>query len=62
MVDVLTGELLNLTPVRALKWREAAYVKRLEEVRRMRRHIESDNLVLGAVLIKLWRSVATMAV
>lgn len=32
MVDALMGELLNFTSVRALKWREAAYVKRLEDV------------------------------
>ena len=28
----------------------------------MRRHIESDNLILCAVLVKLWCSVATVAV
>ena len=62
MVDALAGELLNLTPVRALKRREAANIKRLENMRRVRRHTESDNLVLGAVRVELWRSMATMAV
>ena len=28
----------------------------------MRRHTESDNLIIGAVLIELWRGVAAMAV
>ena len=28
----------------------------------MRRHTESDSLVIGAVLIELWRGVAAMAV
>jgi len=62
MVDALAGELLNLTPVRALKWREAANIKRLEKMRRVRRHAESNNLILSAVLVELWRSVAAMAV
>ena len=62
IVDALTGELLNLTPIRALEWREAAYIKWLEEMRRMRRYTESDNLILGAVRVELWRSMATIAV
>jgi hypothetical protein len=28
----------------------------------MRRHTESNNLIIGAVLVELWRSVAAMAV
>jgi hypothetical protein len=62
IVDALAGKLLNLTSVRALKRREAAYIKRLEEMRRVRRHAESDNLVLSAVLVELWRSVAAVTV
>ena len=58
----MTGKLLNLTSVRALKWRETAYVKRLEEVRRVRWHTEGNNLIVGAVLIELRRSVAAIAV
>jgi hypothetical protein len=58
----LAGELLNLTSVRALKRREAAYIKWLEKMRRVRRHTESNNLVLSAVLIKLWRYVAAIAI
>jgi hypothetical protein len=62
VVDALVGELLNLTSVRPLKRREAANIKRLEKMRRVRRHAEGDNLVLGAVLVELWRSVAAVAV
>src|SRR3712207_7773708 len=50
VVDALICELLNLTPVRPLERRETAYIKRLEKMRRMRRHAESNNLVLSAVL------------
>ena len=62
MVDALAGELLNLTSIRPLERREAAYIKRLKKMRRMQRHTESNNLILGAVLVKLWRSVAAVAV
>jgi hypothetical protein len=62
VVDTLEGELLDLVTVRALERREAAYIKRLEEVRGMSWHAESDNLVLCTVLVKLRRSVAAMAV
>ena len=53
MVEALAGELLYLTSVRALKWGEAAYIKRLEKMRRVRRHAESNNLIISIVLIKL---------
>ena len=53
VVDALAGELLDLTSVRPLKRREAANIKRLEKMRRMRRHIESNNLILSAVLVEL---------
>lgn len=62
VVDALTGELLHFTSVRALKRREAANIKRLEKMRRVRRHAESNNLVISAVLVELWRSVAAVAV
>ena len=53
VVDALTSELLNLASVRALKRREAAYIKQLEKMQRVRRHVESNNLVLSAVLVEL---------
>jgi hypothetical protein len=31
-------------------------------MRRVRRHAESNNLILSAVLVELWRSVAAVAV
>jgi hypothetical protein len=42
--------------------RVAANIKRLEEVGGVRRHAESDDLVILAELIKLWRCVAAVAV
>jgi hypothetical protein len=48
--------------VRALERREAAYVKWLKEVRRVRWHTESNNVVRCAVLVELQGSVAAVAV
>ena len=62
IVDALAGELLNLTSVRALKRGVAAHIKQLEEMRGMWRHAERDNLILGAVLVEIWRGMAAMAV
>jgi hypothetical protein len=58
----LASELLDLVTVRSLEGGEAAHIKWLEEVGGMGWHAEGDNLVLCAVLIKLWCSMATMAV
>jgi hypothetical protein len=62
VVDALAGELLDLVTVRALKRREAAHVKWLEEMRRVRRHTESNNVVRCAVLVELWGSMAAVTV
>ena len=62
VVDALAGELLDLVTVRVLERREAAHVKWLEEVRRVRWHTESDDVVRCAVLVELWGSVAAVAV
>jgi hypothetical protein len=48
--------------IRSFKRREAAYIKRLKKVGGVRWHVERDNLVLCIELIKLWCSVAAMAV
>ena len=60
--DSLIGELPNLISVRYLKRREAANIKRLQETRYIHRHIETNNLVLYTVLVKLRRSIATIAI
>ena len=62
MTDALASELLDLVAVRALKRRETAHIKWLEEVRRVGWHAESDNLVLCTVLVELRRSMAAVAV
>jgi hypothetical protein len=62
MEDSLASKLRHLMSVRSLERREAAYIKRLEEVRCVEWHTETDDLVLRTELIKLWYSVATMAV
>jgi hypothetical protein len=48
--------------VQHLERRVAANIKRLEKVGGVRRHVESNNLVILAELIKLWRSMALMTV
>jgi hypothetical protein len=60
--DSLARKLRYLISVQHLKRRVAANVKRLKEVRGVRRHTESNNLVILAELIKLWRSIALMTV
>ena len=42
--------------------RDGMGIKRLQEVRGMRWHTESDNLVLYIVLVELRRSVAAIAI
>jgi hypothetical protein len=60
--DSLASKLRHLMSVRSLERREAAYIKRLEEMRGVSWHAESDDLVLCTEQIKLWRSIATIAV
>jgi hypothetical protein len=62
MVDALASELLDFVTVRALERREAAHIKRLEEVRRMGWRTESDDIILCTVLVELWCRVAAVAV
>jgi hypothetical protein len=62
MVDALASELLDFVTVRALKRRETAHIKWLEEVRRVGWHAESNNLVLCTVLVELRRSMAAVTV
>lgn len=53
VVDALIGKLFYFTSIRALKQREAANIKRLEKMQRVKRYAESNNLVISAVLVKL---------
>jgi hypothetical protein len=62
VIDALAGELLGLVTVRALKRRKAAHIKRLQWMRRVRWHAESDDLVLRTELVEPRRSVAAVAV
>jgi hypothetical protein len=58
--DPLASKFRHLMSVRSLE--RAAYIKGLEKVGGMGWHAEGDNLVLCTELIKLWRSMAAMAV
>lgn len=62
MKDSLARKLRHLISVHNLKRRVAANIKRLKEVGGVRRHVEGDNLVILAELIKLWRCVAAMSI
>ena len=62
MEDSLASKLRYLMSVRSLERREAAYIKRLEEMRGMGWHAEGDDLILCIELIKLWGSMAAVAV
>jgi hypothetical protein len=54
--------LVSLPTVTNLQRRKTAYIKRLKQMRRVRRHAESNNLVLLAVLLEFERVVAIVAV
>jgi hypothetical protein len=60
--DSLASKLRHLMSVRSFKRREAAYIKRLEEIGYIGWHAEGDDLILCIELIKLWGSMAAMAV
>ena len=62
MVNPVANELFGLAPIRLLQRRKTTHIKRLQEVRRMSRHTDSDNLVILAVLLEFKRVVALIAV
>ena len=62
VVEMRTYQVLNLATVRPLQWPKAANIEWLEEVRRMRRHAERDDVVLLAVELEFRRVVALVAV
>ena len=49
MVDMRAHQVLDLATVRLLQRPKAANIEWLEEVRRMRRHVECDNIILLAI-------------
>jgi hypothetical protein len=51
--DSLASKLRHLISVRSLERREAAHIKRLEEIGCVEWHAESDDLILYTELIKL---------
>jgi len=62
MVDMHPYQVLNLATVRLLQRSKAADIEWLEEVRRMRRHVKRDDIVLLAVELEFGRVVAFVAV
>jgi hypothetical protein len=51
-----------LAAITDLQQRKTAYIKRLQQMRRVRRHTESNNLVLLTVLLEFEQVVALIAV
>ena len=62
MVDVVAHERFDLAPIGLLQRRKTTHIKRLEKVRRVRRHAKSNNIVIFAVFLEIQRVVALMAV
>ena len=60
--DASACQVSNALGVLALQRREADHVKRLEDVRRVRRHAESQDLMFKAVVLKILVEVALIAV
>ena len=55
-------QVLNLATVRLLQQPKAADIEWLEQVQRMRRHAESDDVILLAMELEFGRVVAFVAV
>ena len=62
MVDIHPHQVLNLATVRLLQRSKVANIEWLEEVRRMRRHAERDDVVLLAMELEFGRVVAFVAI
>jgi hypothetical protein len=62
VVNIVTDKVFNLTPIRGLKRYKVADVERLEEIGRIRRYIERNNIVYRIVFVKFEGVVAFIAV
>ena len=62
MVDMHAYQVLYLATVRLLQRPKAANIEWLEEVGRMRRYAEHDNVVLLAIELEFSRVVALVAI
>ena len=62
MEDASACQVSDALGVLALQRRKADHIKRLEDVRRMGRHAEGQDLVFKAVVLKILVKVALMAV
>ena len=62
MEDASACQVSDALRVLALQRREAHHVKRLEDVRRVGRHAEGQDLVFQAVVLKILVEVALVAV
>jgi hypothetical protein len=62
VVDIYTYQVLDLATVRLLQRPKAANVKWLEEVRRMRRYVECDDVMLLVVALEFGRVVTLVAI
>ena len=62
MVDIGAHKRFDLAPISLLQRGKTAYIKRLEKMRRVRRHTKSHNIVIFTVFLEIQRVVALMAV
>ncbi len=62
IVDMQAHQVLNLATVRLLQWPKATNIEWLEQVGRMRRHAECNNVVPLAIELEFSRVVALVAV
>ena len=53
---------LDLATVRLLKWSKTSNIKRLKKIRRMSRHVESQNIIVLAMSFKSIRMMALVTV
>ncbi len=62
MCNSSSNQILDFSPVRFLQRTKTTDVKRLKQIRRIRRHTESKDVVLPVVFLELVGVVASVAV